>query len=93
MTQYISKTMDMMDWISVIRANYKKIVSVPKSQTYFIFSLNLQSNQGSSFYFFCFSLYKMVDNEYSTEGCKSPKIRIGAVMKNREMLKFLISGF
>ena len=35
----------------------------------------------------------MVDNEYSTEGCKSPKIRIGAVMKNREMLKFLISGF
>ena len=77
------------DWISVIGANYEKIVSVLKSQIYFIFILHLQSNQGSSFYFFCFSTYKTVDNEYSTEGCNSPKIRIGAVMKNREMSKFV----
>ena len=30
----------------------------------------------------------MVDSEYSTQDFKSPKISIGAIMKNREMLKF-----
>ena len=31
----------------------------------------------------------MVDSEYSTEGYKSPKINIGVIMRNPEMLKFI----
>ena len=31
----------------------------------------------------------MVDNDYSTEDCKSQKIIIGAIMKNSEMLMFV----
>ena len=41
------------------------------------------------FTFFCFSIHKMLDSEYSTEDYKSPKISIGARMKNSEMLKFV----
>ena len=36
-----------------------------------------------------FSIYKIVDNEYSTENYKSSKSSIGTVMKNPEMLKFV----
>ena len=35
-----------------------------------------------------FSIYKIVDNEYSTENYKSSKSSFGTVMKNPEMLKF-----
>ena len=31
----------------------------------------------------------MVDNDHSTEDCKSQKIIIGAIMKNSEMLMFV----
>ena len=31
----------------------------------------------------------MVDSEYNTDNHKSPKISIGAVIKNSEMLKFV----
>ena len=31
----------------------------------------------------------MIDSEYSTDNYKSPKISIGAVMKNPKMLKFV----
>ena len=41
------------------------------------------------FYFFWFSIYKMVDSKYSTGNCESSKISIGIVMKNTEMLKFV----
>ena len=34
-------------------------------------------------------MYKMVDSEYSTDSYKSPKISIGAIIKNPEMLKFV----
>ena len=40
-------------------------------------------------FLFCFSIYKIVDSEYSTDNYKSPKISIGAVMKNPEMFKFV----
>ena len=30
----------------------------------------------------------MVDSEYTTDDYNSPKISTGAIMKNREMLKF-----
>ena len=42
-------------------------------------------------YFFSFSIYKMVDSEYSTDDYKSSKISIGEIMKNPEMLR-LLSG-
>ena len=32
----------------------------------------------------------MVDNEYSTDNCKSSKISIGALINNPEMLKFAL---
>ena len=35
-----------------------------------------------------FSVYKMVDSEYSTDNNKSSKIGIRTIMKNPEMLKF-----
>ena len=41
------------------------------------------------FYFFCFAIYKMVDNEYSTNIRKSLNISIGTVMTNPEMVKFV----
>ena len=31
----------------------------------------------------------MVESEYNTKDYKSPKISIGAIMKNSEMLKFV----
>ena len=31
----------------------------------------------------------MGNSEYSTENCKSPKISIGGIMKNPELLTFL----
>ena len=33
-------------------------------------------------YFFCFSKYKMVHSEYSTDDCMYSKISIEAIMKN-----------
>ena len=55
----------------------------------FIYSFDFQSSQSNFFfYFFWFSLYKVVDSKYSTGEYKSSKISIGAVMKNLEMLKF-----
>ena len=42
------------------------------------------------FHFFCFSIWKMVDREYSTDDYKSSKISIGATMKNPEILKFVL---
>ena len=41
---------------------YLKIVGIYKK-----YCLNLQSIQGSFFYFICFSIYKMVDSEFSME--------------------------
>ena len=41
------------------------------------------------YYFFCFSIQKIIDFEYSKEGYKSPKINIGAVIKSPEKLKFV----
>ena len=37
---------------------------------------------------FCFSIYKIIDSEYSTDDYKSPKIIIGAIIINPEKLKF-----
>ena len=39
-------------------------------------------------HYICFSIYKIVDSEYSTDDYKSRKISIGAIMKNPKMLKF-----
>ena len=39
------------------------------------------------FYFFWFSIYKMVDSEYSMDIYTFAKISIGTVMRNPEMLK------
>ena len=47
----------------------------------------------SFFYFLCFSIYKIVDGEFSTEDYKSPKLIIGGMMKNSEMLKFVPDNF
>ena len=41
------------------------------------------------FLLFMFQLYKMVDSEYSTDGYKSSKISIGAMIKDPEMLRLL----
>ena len=35
----------------------------------------------------------MADNEYSTDGYKSSKISIGAIMKDPEMSKFILDYF
>ena len=39
------------------------------------------------FLFFCFKKYKIFDSIYSTDDYKSSKISIGAITKNREMLR------
>ena len=39
--------------------------------------------------FFYFSIYKMVDSEYSMNTHKSVKISIGTVIKNPEMLEYV----
>ena len=41
------------------------------------------------FYFFCFSIYKMVDREYDMDIYKSVKINVGTEMRNPEMLKLV----
>ena len=50
-----------------------------------IFSLN----RTAFFSFFCFSIYKTVDGEYSTVDYWASKISIGETKKNPEMLKFI----
>ena len=40
-------------------------------------------------YLFCFSIYKMVDSESSTDNYKTLKISIGIVIKYQEMLRFV----
>lgn len=40
-------------------------------------------------YFFCFSVHKMFDSEYRTCDERSSEVRIRAVMKNQEMIKFV----
>ena len=47
---------------------------------------------------FCFSLYEMVDSEYSTDNYKSwssnkKSISVGAVIKNPEMVRFVPGHF
>ena len=67
--------MNMMDYLLVIKvflSSYKNIV--------LIFSLI----KTASFYYFCFSLYKINDCEYNTEDYKSSKISIRAIVKNPE---------
>ena len=41
------------------------------------------------FYFFYFSIYEMVDSEYSKDIYKPIKISIGTVIRNPEILKVL----
>ena len=45
------------------------------------------------FTFFCFSLRKMVDSEYSTDNYKSLKISTRILIKNPEMLRFIPDHF
>ena len=52
-----------------------------------IYCFKFQSNQDSFFYFFCFSIYKMVD---SMDTYYALNISIGTVVKNQEMLKFVL---
>ena len=42
-----------------------------------------------SYFFFCFSIYKMADSEYSTNIYKSLNINIGTVKRNPEMLRIV----
>ena len=42
------------------------------------------------FQLFYFSIYKMVNNEYSMIIYKSVKVSIGTFIKNPEMLKFVL---
>ena len=51
--------------------------------------LNFSSTQDIFFYLHCFTIYKMVDNEYNMDIYKFIKISIGTVMRNPEMLKFV----
>ena len=53
------------------------------------YCLNFQPNQGRFFSLVCFSIYNMVDSEYSIDTYKSVKINFGAVMRNSEMWKFV----
>ena len=39
--------------------------------------------------FFCFSIYKMVNSEYSMDNHKSLKISIRSIVKNPKILKFV----
>ena len=55
-------------------------------QYFLIFSL---LKTVSFFYFFCFSLYKLVESEYSMDIYKSVKISIQTVKRNPEMLQFV----
>ena len=55
---------------------YQKFLYLMILGIYKKYCLNFQSTQDSFFYFFCFSIYKMVDCEYSTEHYKSLKINI-----------------
>ena len=50
---------------------------------------NFLSPQDIFFYFHCFTLYKMVDNEYNMDIYKFVKISIGTVIGYPEMLKFV----
>ena len=59
-------------------SNYKNIV--------LIFNLSLIR---AAFLLYCFSIYKIVDSEYSPDNNKSSKINIGAIIKNPQMLKFV----
>ena len=51
--------------------------------------LSFKSTQGSFFLLFCFTMYKMVDNECNIDIYISVKIIIGTVVRNSEMLKFV----
>ena len=42
------------------------------------------------FYFFCFNIYKLDDSEYNIGIFKSIKISIGTMIKNLEMLQFVL---
>ena len=42
------------------------------------------------FYFFCFNIYKLDDSEYNIDIFKSIKISIGTMIKNPEMLQFVL---
>ena len=56
-------------------------------QTAFLSSYkDFWSNQ-DSFFRFSFSIYKMVDSEYSSDKCKTLKISIGAIMEDPKMLR------
>ena len=44
-------------------------------------------------YCVCFSIYKIVDGEYSTDDYNSSRITIGAIMKNSQMLKLIPNYF
>ena len=53
--------------------------------------LKFQSTQGSFFKFFSFAIYRMVDSEYIIDIYKSVE-SIGTVMKNPEMLRFVLES-
>ena len=54
------------------------------------FSFNPRQVLCFFFYFYFFAIYKMGDSEYSMGIYKSVKISIGTVIKNPEMLKFIL---
>ena len=84
MIKYTCKTIDMMDWLLIIRINYKNSYFDNYQENYFCQATKIFSDQ-----IFRFSIYKIVDSEYSTSDCKSTKISIEPQMKNPEMLKFI----
>ena len=60
------------------------------------YCLKFKSTQGKFhflLFFFIFAIYKIVDSEYSVDIYKSVNISIGTVMKNPEMLKFVLDHF
>ena len=53
-------------------------------------ALNFSLLKTALFLILCFSTYKMADSEYSTNVYKSLNIDIGTVVRNPEMLKFVL---
>ena len=54
------------------------------------YCLNFKSTQNSFFYFFCLSIYKIVDSEHSMDVYKSAKTNIGTIMRKPGMLEFVL---
>ena len=53
------------------------------------YCLYFQPTEDSFLFYFFFSIYEVVDSEYSTNIYKYLKISTGTAMRNPEMLKFV----